>query len=88
MKLTYSLFFILCVVTSVGCSSWALLVAGSDGYYNYRHQSDVFAMYQAVLKMGVPPQNIVIMAVNDIVHSPSNPFPGKMYHKASGNRPG
>jgi glycosylphosphatidylinositol transamidase (GPIT) subunit GPI8 len=30
-------------------SHWALLAAGSAGWFNYRHQADVFHAYQVLL---------------------------------------
>lgn len=33
-------------------SHWALLAAGSNGWYNYRHQADVFHAYQVLLVGG------------------------------------
>jgi legumain len=46
--------------------NWAVLVAGSNGYYNYRHQSDVCHAYQILHKHGIPDTNIVVMMYNDI----------------------
>jgi legumain len=46
--------------------NWAVLVAGSNGYYNYRHQSDVCHAYQILHKNGIPDSNIVVMMYNDI----------------------
>ena len=36
------------------CKLWVVLVAGSSGYYNYRHQADVCHAYQVVHSHGVP----------------------------------
>ena len=46
--------------------NWAVLVAGSNGWYNYRHQSDVCHAYQILHKNGIPDTNIVVMMYNDI----------------------
>ena len=32
-----------------GVQNWAVLIAGSDGWYNYRHQADVCHAYQVRL---------------------------------------
>jgi len=48
---------------------WALLVAGSNGYYNYRHQADVCHAYQVLLKHGLKPENIITMMYDDIANS-------------------
>ena len=47
---------------------WALLVAGSNGYYNYRHQADVCHAYQILHKNGVPDERIVVMMYDDIAN--------------------
>ena len=72
---------VLTVLLSVAMSAnWAVLVAGSKGYFNYRHQSDVFHAYQVLLQKGFNPDHIITMAFDDIASSPSNPFPGKIYN--------
>jgi legumain len=70
------------------CANWAVLVAGSDGFYNYRHQSDVFHAYQALLAKGMDPDKIIVLAYDDIVRDPSNPFPGKIFNKPTYKDPG
>jgi hypothetical protein len=51
---------------------WALLVAGSTGWRNYRFQSDVFAMYQILRQHGYDDDHIVLIANDDIANSKSN----------------
>ena len=62
---------------------WALLVAGSRGYWNYRHQADACHAYQLMLQSGIPASNIILMMQDDVANSKSNPFLGALY-----NRPG
>ena len=57
-------------------SVWALLVAASDGWNNYRHQADVMAQYQILRKRGVPASHIVVVMANDLADNPSNPKRG------------
>ena len=61
--------------------NWAVLTAGSNGYSNYRHQSDIFHAYQVLLKRGFDPANIIVLAYDDIATSISNPYHGKVYNK-------
>ena len=63
---------------------WALLVAGSSGYGNYRHQSDVFHAYRVLTSGGLDPSRVVVMAADDVAHSPSNPSPGRMFNHPRG----
>ncbi|KAL1527885.1 hypothetical protein AB1Y20_009261 [Prymnesium parvum] len=60
---------------------WAVLVAGSSGFGNYRHQADVCHAYQIFKRAGVPESQIITLAVDDIAHSSENPFPGKIFNQ-------
>lgn len=63
---------------------WVLLVAGSSGYYNYRHQADICHAYQIMHKNGIPDANIVVMMYDDIANSRSNPTPGIIINRPDG----
>jgi len=67
---------------------WAVIVAGSNTYSNYRHQADACHAYQIYKAKGVPEHQIILMAYDDIAHSSSNPFPGKIYNKPDPNGAG
>lgn len=60
---------------------WAVLIAGSAGYGNYRHQADVCHAYQIIKKQGVRPEHIIVLAVDDIASSFENPYRGKLFNK-------
>ena len=53
---------------------WALLVAGSSGWANYRFQADVFAMYQILKKNGYDDDHIVLIAEDDVANDTRNIF--------------
>lgn len=55
---------------------WALLVAGSNGWSNYRFQADVLAMYQLLKSVGYTDDHIVLIMEDDIAYNVSNPFKG------------
>eukprot|EP01063_Lacrimia_lanifica_P003056 TRINITY_DN1163_c0_g4_i1.p1 TRINITY_DN1163_c0_g4~~TRINITY_DN1163_c0_g4_i1.p1 ORF type:complete len:451 (+),score=134.26 TRINITY_DN1163_c0_g4_i1:57-1409(+) len=61
--------------------TYAVLVAGSSGYENYRHQADVAHAYQILTKGGVKADNIVTMMYDDVASDPKNPFPGQLFNK-------
>ncbi|KAI1706533.1 peptidase c13 family domain-containing protein [Ditylenchus destructor] len=63
-----------------GRKIWALLVAGSYSWVNYRHQADVAHAYQVVRNHGIPAENIVTMMFDDIAYHKENPFPGKIFN--------
>lgn len=52
-----------------GGKLWVLLVAGSSGYMNYRHQADVCHAYQVMQRRGVPEEQIIVMLFDDVVKS-------------------
>ncbi|CAN7942079.1 unnamed protein product [Ixodes hexagonus] len=63
---------------------WALLVAGSNGYINYRHQADICHAYHVLHNHGIPDERIVVMMYDDIAHDPSNPTPGVLINHPNG----
>lgn len=73
---------------SVNAANYAVLVAGSNNYYNYRHQADVFHAYQSLISRGFNPNNIITFAYDDIANSRSNPFPGQVFNFPSPSAPG
>uniref|UniRef100_T1KZI8 legumain n=1 Tax=Tetranychus urticae TaxID=32264 RepID=T1KZI8_TETUR len=62
----------------------AVLVAGSNGWYNYRHQADVCHAYQVLRSHGVPAENIIVMMYDDIANASENPHPGKIFNIPKG----
>lgn len=63
---------------------WAVLVAGSNGFWNYRHQADICHSYQILKKNGIPESNIIVMSYDDVAADPENPIPGKLFNKPDG----
>ncbi|THD19522.1 Legumain-protease-precursor [Fasciola hepatica] len=63
-----------------GGKHWAVLVAGSRGWDNYRHQADVCHAYHVLRKNGFPRENIITMMYDDVAYHRRNPFPGKLFN--------
>ncbi|KAM7256399.1 hypothetical protein ACFE04_012140 [Oxalis oulophora] len=63
---------------------WAVLIAGSNGYWNYRHQSDVCHAYQLLKKGGLKDENIVVFMYDDIANNEENPRPGVIINSPDG----
>jgi len=61
--------------------NYAVLIAGSSGYSNYRHQADVCHAYQILVRNGVSADNIITFSYDDVANSRDNPFPGKLFNK-------
>jgi legumain len=68
--------------------NWAVLIAGSNTYSNYRHQADVYHSYQLMLKGGFDPERIITFAYDDIASHLTNPFRGKVFNKPTYKNPG
>ncbi len=51
---------------------WALLIAASTGWGNYRFQADVFAMYQILRQHGYADDHIVLICADDVAHNSKN----------------
>jgi legumain len=63
---------------------WAVLVAGSNTYSNYRHQSDVHHAYQIMKKNGIPEEQIILMSYDDIAQNYRNPLKGQIFNHPNG----
>ncbi|KAK4340744.1 hypothetical protein RND71_039245 [Anisodus tanguticus] len=69
---------------SIG-TKWAVLVAGSNEWYNYRHQADVCHAYQLLKKGGLKDENIIVFMYDDIAYHPENPRPGVIINSPHGH---
>ncbi|XP_029317130.1 legumain [Cottoperca gobio] len=67
-----------------GGKHWVVIVAGSNGWYNYRHQADACHAYQIVHKNGIPDEQIVVMMFDDLAHNENNPTPGIVINRPNG----
>lgn len=76
-----SLVLALSALLYADAANWAVIIAGSKGYGNYRHQADACHAYQVVKRNGVPESNIVLMMYDDVANAKENPFPGKLFNK-------
>ncbi|KAI6173155.1 Legumain [Aphelenchoides besseyi] len=63
---------------------WALLVAGSSGWWNYRHQADICHSFHVLRNHGVKEDHIVTMLYDDIANNSANPYPGKIFNAPNG----
>lgn len=79
LLLTFSVYLVCCEP-----KHWAVLVAGSNGYYNYRHQADICHAYQILRKNGIPDERIIVMMFDDIAHNENNPTQGIIINEPNG----
>ncbi|KAK7310727.1 hypothetical protein RJT34_08421 [Clitoria ternatea] len=66
-------------------TSWAVLLAGSKDYWNYRHQADICHAYQILRKGGLKEENIIVFMYDDIAFNENNPRPGVIINKPDGD---
>ncbi|MBR5411885.1 MAG: hypothetical protein IK114_02420 [Fibrobacter sp.] len=64
---------------------WALLVAASSGWANYRFQADIFAIYQKLKKMGYDDDHIIMIAEDDLANHRRNLYPGELFIRLDGD---
>lgn len=64
---------------------WALLISPSTSWANYRHQADVFAMYQLLKKHGYDDDHIIVIAEDNLANSTENAaHPGEIFVEPGG----
>ncbi|CAL4062267.1 unnamed protein product [Meganyctiphanes norvegica] len=63
---------------------WAVLVAGSNEWMNYRHQADVCHAYQILHAHGIPDDHIIVMMMDDIANNTMNPTKGEIINRPGG----
>lgn len=51
---------------------WAVLISPSTSWANYRHQADVFAMYQLLKKHGYDDDHIIVIVEDNLANSKEN----------------
>jgi len=86
----YTLFLIVCLIAIAAANpptgtNWAVLVAGSNGYENYRHQSDICHAFQILKHNGFPDDKIIVFMYDDIAHNSQNPHKGEIINKPGGS---
>ncbi|XP_066969761.1 legumain-like [Macrobrachium rosenbergii] len=84
MKLTIGILALLSAISAVNADNWAVLVAGSRSWNNYRHQAGVCHAYQVLHDHGIPDDHIVVMMYDDLADNSENPTPGVIINQPDG----
>lgn len=63
---------------------YAVLVQGSSGYSNYRHQADVLGIYQMLRSGGFPDDHIILVLDKDMALDENNPDRGVVRNAEDG----
>lgn len=59
-------------------SNWAVLVATSKYWYNYRHMANTLSFYRTVKRLGIPDSNIILMLAEDVACNARNAYPSQV----------
>jgi hypothetical protein len=65
--------------------NYAVLVAASEGWKNYRHQADVLGFYHYLKSEGYDDDHIILIMADDIAYNERNPLQGVVRREVSGN---
>ncbi|KAJ8770266.1 hypothetical protein K2173_012708 [Erythroxylum novogranatense] len=67
-------------------TKWAVLIVGSNEYWNYRRQADAcqLSCYQLLKKGGLKEENIVVVMYDDFAFNEENPRPGIIVNNPNG----
>ena len=64
--------------------NYAVLVAASEGWKNYRHQADVLGFYNHLKERGYDDDHIILIMADDIAYNSRNPLQGVVRREQSG----
>ena len=64
--------------------NYAVLVAASEGWKNYRHQADVLGFYHYLKEQGYDDDHIVLIMADDIAYNERNPQQGVVRRELMG----
>ena len=58
---------------------YAVVMATSTGWNNYRHQADALDIYRMLRHAGYDDEHIVLVTEDDLADNPQNPYPGVVH---------
>lgn len=64
--------------------NYAIIIAASDSWMNYRHQADALVFYQLLKHRGYDDDHILFIAEDDIAYHRNNPNQGVVVHTEDG----
>ena len=70
-----------CIAAADKSNHWAVIMAGSNTYSNYRHQADSHHAVKIMLENGIPRDQIIHLAYNDVANNFRNPYKGQLFNK-------
>ena len=83
MRFTFAAAALAAAIAADKSDHWAVIMAGSYTYGNYRHQADSHHAVKIMLENGIPRDQIIHLAYDDIAYNGRNPFPGQIFNAYS-----
>lgn len=62
------------------CKNKAVLISGSSGWINYRFESDIWTIYQKLIKRGFNEKDIILACYDDVANNVNNSYKGKLFN--------
>lgn len=80
------LFSPLLPILASSVENYAVIMCGSKGWSNYRHQADVYAWRRVLINRGFAPENIITLSFNDVPYreGETQSQNGSIYHTCYG----
>lgn len=77
---------LLMTVIAIPIDNYAVIMCGSKGWSNYRHQADVYAWRKVLINRGFAPGNIITLSFNDVPYrdDKTQSQNGSIYHTCHG----
>lgn len=69
---------------SLLADNFYVVVRGSSGYENYRHEADAYHFVKMLMDAKVPRSQIIMMTFDDIAYNVENPKPGFIENRVNG----
>ncbi|MFH1522357.1 MAG: C13 family peptidase [Patescibacteria group bacterium] len=64
--------------------TWAVVVAASNGWDEYRHQADALGVYDMLKQNGIKDDKIILMIYDDVAWAEENNKSGEIYNQLKG----
>eukprot|EP00750_Incisomonas_marina_P009628 INCI16060.1.p1 GENE.INCI16060.1~~INCI16060.1.p1 ORF type:complete len:183 (-),score=25.03 INCI16060.1:183-731(-) len=61
-------------------NNWAVLVATSKFWFNYRHNANILSIYHTMRSFGVPDSQIILMLGDEMACNPRNAVPATIFN--------
>jgi glycosylphosphatidylinositol transamidase (GPIT) subunit GPI8 len=68
------------IIYSGAIENYAVIMCGSRGWSNYRHQADVYTWRKILINRGFTPSNVITLSYNDIIERTNK----TIYHTCNG----